>query len=244
MNKKTVILLVVIAIVVFVAGFLLGSGRAHAPAAAPASSTVAATLPLTIFADHDASAPLYKLTIEYPKFPSIADWVNSHLADFKQLTKENWAARAATAPSGTAPQAPEQIYYFNVSWQPAQLNAHYESVIVRLAEFVGGANENQEIMTYNYDLQKKAPVTLADLFPSDPNYLMTISSLARQELTDSLNNASNGHVDPSMLADGTAPTADNFKDFTFDDDVITFYFPKYQVAPGVFGEQRVTISRS
>ena len=115
---------------------------------------------------------------------------------------------------------------------------------MRYDSFSGGANENQDLQTYNFDLTKRAPIFLADLFGSSPNYLATISKLVRNDLKQSLSVASDGNTPTDMINAGTEPTVENFSDFTFTDYTVTFYFPKYAVAPGSFGEQKVTLPRS
>lgn len=47
-----------------------------------------------------------------------------------------------------------------------------------------------------------------------------------------------------MLEEGTAPTLENYKNFTFNQDSLTIYFQKYQVAPGASGSQKVVLYRS
>jgi hypothetical protein len=44
--------------------------------------------------------------------------------------------------------------------------------------------------------------------------------------------------------EGTAPTAENYQNFTFTENILTIYFPKYSVAAGAFGELHVDIPRS
>ncbi len=257
MQRRTVIYLVIGIIVGIMIGSLLTKRQADIAGNVQESGSGAivagtSTLPITLVTIHDASAPLYKLAIEYPQFPtastdfnaSVADFVKSNLDDFKTIVPQNWQARIDTAPSGTAPQAPEQLYYFSVSWEPAEITTHYLSFIVRMAAFEGGANENQEIMTFNYDFQKKAPIELASFFHNDPNYLSTVSQLVRTQLSASLKDASPGYDPTSMLNEGTTPDIKNFQNFTFTDDVLTIYFPKYQVAPGAFGEQKASFVRS
>jgi hypothetical protein len=250
MNKKAIVLLVIALFIVFMLGYLFGGQKQPNTANTPSPDGTA--LSVSVVANHDASAPLYKLSIEYPQFPSapadfnasIKNFVDSQLTEFKQTIQENWDARQATRPSGTPANVPSQIYYFDVSWEVAQMNPHYISFILRKAAFEGGANENQDIATFDYDLTKKAPVSAADFFPPKTDYLSTVSKLAREQLKNSLESASPGYNAGQMLVDGTTPTADNFKNFTFTDDVVTFYFPKYQVAPGAFGEQRVIFTRT
>ena len=80
-------------------------------------------------------------------------------------------------------------------------------------------------------------MTLADLFPNVPTYLKQISKLAIQQLTSSENSNSDGNAAIDMIQQGASPTPTNYANFTFNDDVVDIYFPKYQAGPGSFGEQ-------
>ncbi len=81
-------------------------------------------------------------------------------------------------------------------------------------------------------------MTLADLFLGVPDYLKKIANFAKQSLVGSL-----GQDDVEMIEAGTKPTNENFKNFVFNDDMVLLYFEKYQVAPGVAGEQKVFVPR-
>ena len=258
---KQRIIIVSIAVIIMAVAFFLGmrfsageNGNGKTPESrSSASAGGGDTLPMSVTAVRDSSNPLYRITLEYPEFPSapdvfnasLRDVVNSKLAQFKQDTEDNWKARQDTTPAGSPkPELPNPTpYFFNVSWQPKQLNPHYISFLVRFSSFIGGANERQELAAFNYDLTARRDIALADLFPGQADYLASISKYARQQLADALNTSSNGQVASDMLNEGTAPTVENFQNFIFDDDVIEFYFPKYQVAPGVFGEQHVVFLR-
>jgi D-alanyl-lipoteichoic acid acyltransferase DltB (MBOAT superfamily) len=175
---------------------------------------------------------------------AIANYVSSNLAQFKTDSDANWQARIDTMPSGTKNLLPPQAFTFASNWTPAQINNQYISIIVRLDYFNGGANGTQLLQTFNYDVATGKIMTLADLFPNVPTYLQQISQLAIQELTSSMSDASNGNAPADMIKEGAAPTADNYANFTFTDYIVTVYFPKYQVAPGSFGEQQIGITRS
>ncbi|MGC9603522.1 MAG: DUF3298 domain-containing protein [Minisyncoccia bacterium] len=208
------------------------------------------TLQMSVVSVKDASSKLYAIDAEYPQFggapasfnSEIADFVNNRITEFKKASAENWQARQDTRPAGEPKQEfPAQPFYFESNWEPEQLNQNYISSIVRFSEYIGGANENQNLRTFNYDFVDKREVALADVFPGVPDYLQKISDIVRSSLTSQLDAASNGHVATDILNQGTEPTEENFSNFVFNDNVITFYFPKYQVAPGVFGEQYVPV---
>ena len=215
-------------------------------ATVPAGSTV---IPISIVSVRDTSSTSPQLDVEYPQFADLPPSANdaiasatlSRLDTFKEDVKETMAARAAT---GGGAVIATSSYSFTATWEPAQVNGRYISFIERYDSYSGGANENQEVQTFNFDVASGTPVTLADLFPDSADPLKLISALARSQLRASLMNASPGYDPDHMLNEGTAPTTDNFSNFTFDEYAITFYFPKYAVAPGAFGEQRAQIPLS
>ena len=240
---------------------------------APGSSTTvstpsdAVTMPMNIVSIREVASTSPAVTVEYPQFPSLSTGFNaeiasstlSRLAEFRQEAADNQAARLATDPldqsvngnlggNTSAPPASAELspsdYSFIASWQPAQMNGAYVSFVERYDSFVGGANEIQDIQTFNYDVADQRTISLADLFPNAPDYLQQISTNVRQQLADSMNAASNGNVSTDMLDAGTAPTADDLSDFTFTQYEITLYFPKCAVAACSFGEQQATIVRS
>jgi hypothetical protein len=240
MNKNIIITL---ALVVVIAAVFWFSGPKQ-------TVTDSGSLQISIISMKDSSNRLYAINVEYPQFANaptsfnaeIADFVNDNIAEFKKISAENWQARQDTAPLGEPKQEfPDQPFYFTLSWEPEQLNQNYVSFVVRFYEYIGGANENQNLKAFNYDLKSGREVSLADLFPSVPDYLDKISDLVRSSLSSQLDAVSGGHVQTDILNQGTEPTLDNFSNFVFNDGVVTFYFPKYQVAPGVFGEQYVSI---
>ena len=246
MDRKHLIIVVAIAIVCFVAGYWLATPAKKA--IAPENGVAAHVISIR----DTTSSQLYKITGEYPQFDAaasnvnvaIANYVSSALTQFKSDAVANQQAREATMPAGLKDALPPQSFYFTTNWEPEQINSRYISIIVRIEYFDGGANETQLLKTFNYDVTNKKIMSLADLFPNVPNYLSQIAQLSQQELTSSLTNASQGHLALDILKEGTAPTSDNYANFTFNDDVVSIYFPKYQVAPGVFGEQKTGIVRS
>jgi len=207
-------------------------------------------IPVSIVSLNENASSSASISIEYPQFPSLPKAFNdtiasstlSRLAQFKKDIADNEAVRQATAdPSADLPPS---AYSFIATWQESRIDDKYVSFIVRYDEYIGGANEDQEIETFNYDVANSRNVAIADLFPNVADPLSRISALVRDDLHSSLMQASPGYDPDAMLNAGTEPLAENFPNFTFTDYAVTFYFPKYAVAPGSFGEQKAMISRS
>lgn len=190
---------------------------------------------------------------EYPQFKGLTEYnsairqiIDERTADFKKNTEENYEARKALAKEqNSLPSFAAPAYTLNFTWSPQQINNTYISFLIRINAFEGGANELQDIVTFNYDVQNRRPLSLESLFPDDPSYLDTISTYVKGDLIGQFTSEiGEGYVPTDFINEGAAPTLDNFSRFTFDDSVVIFYFPKYQVAPGSYGEQRVIMPRT
>ncbi len=235
MNTKEyrifVIILVVIVAIVIGYSMTQHSTTVTSPTVtnAPTGSAVSS---LSIVSIYDDASTSPQLNIEYPQFSSLPPSANEAIASATMSRLDDFKATAINS------------YSFMATWEPAQVNTRYVSFIERYDSYSGGANENQEVQTFNYNVASGTPITLQELFPDVADPLKPISILVREQLRESLSAASPGYSPGQMLSEGTAPIAENFANFTFTDDTITFYFPKYAVAPGAFGEQHVTIPRS
>lgn len=250
-NNLNKIIWVVIVLVLLGAAYFLSGGNFFPSASLNAGNS--SSVPMNIVTINDKSNKIYTLNIEYPQFPalskvlndSISSFVNNDVKEFKLLSLENWKARQDTTPVGQPiEQYPKYPFYLNITWQSKQINQNYISFLLRSNAFVGGANEIQTIKAFNLDVRVNKIMALADLFPQSADYLSVISGYVYDDLYSSLNNLTPGHVETTILKDGTAPKADNYANFLFDDNVVDFYFPKTTVAPGAYGEQHVIVPRT
>lgn len=256
---KLVVIILVVAIISFLIGYSRGSsttvitsGASTSGLSTNASSSSGSGLTLSMVSlNNDPTNKLYQTEGEYPSFPSapqlnqeVSNFVGTELSQFETNVAQTWQAEQATLPKGTPPQTnPPSPFEFILSWEPAQLNTHYISFVVRIGADEGGANSTDLVQTFNYDLSENKDVTLGDLFPGKADYLSSIASYCDQVLTEELSSPNNPDAVPaSMIQSGTEATPANFSDFTFSGNLVTIYFPKYQVAPGALGEQHVTFA--
>jgi len=196
---------------------------------------------------------LYKISAEYPQIKKASDnfnneiknTVDNKIKDFKKNVTGNWQIREKNlSPEEKPAPNPDSPWPLNITWTPEQLNNIYISFVMRMDSFEGGANEIQDIVTFNYDLVNHKNINLSDLFPNDSNYLNEVSKYAIDTLTDNFKmSGNNNDIPEDMIKEGASPKEENFKRFTFNDNIINFYFPKYQVTPGVFGEQKIVMPR-
>lgn len=214
------------------------------------------SLSVHVFSLADDSQALYLIEGEYPQFPdlpksfndSIRAEVDRRLSEFRENSEENWSAREATLPESERTAVPDHPFFFGVRWDAEQFNDRFVSFVLRFDSFEGGANARQELKTFNFDAESGREVVLGDLFPDDGRYLDRISEYVREDLKIQMSSALGGGSGDGflerMIEEGTEPIAENFSNFVFNDRAITFYFPKYQVAPGAMGEQKSVMARS
>jgi hypothetical protein len=202
--------------------------------------------------------PYARMRGEYPQFPlaseafngKIRETVRTAMAEHASDAAENWKARYqfGSSTDGVTEFPPEgQTLDLVVRWTPELVDERYVSFVMRYGGYTGGAHGYEEVRTFNYSIACQCDLSLADLFPNDPNYLTTVSerarSLLRERLIGSIDDAEAATFAEGMLTAGTEPTEENFRHFTFNDTQVVIYFERYQVAPGASGEQSIVVPR-
>lgn len=211
---------------------------------------------------YTAENPYLTLDIRYPAFSqadeafnkAIADTLFTAAADATKDASDNWQARYDTQDASTpkaerisaTPSAAEKMP-FSAEYVVVQSNNVLISVIVRVHAFTGGAHGYESLYTFNYNVVKKTPITLADVYANDQSYLQTISQKTNAALRAQFTAAKTlDDTVAQMIDEGTAPLAENFSSFTISHQkdgsrAITFYFAEYQVAPYSYGTPQVTL---
>jgi hypothetical protein len=197
----------------------------------------------------------YNIQVEYPQFKEVDAAFNKEISDlilgeidsFKKEAKDNWNARNATLATGETPATnPPSPFDFIASWTPTQINKEYVSFSVNIYYFVGGAHGVTEVNAFNYDVIKKADITINDFLGNSQQALQKLSQIAAQQVTSQIQ--SNGvQIDDfltQMIQQGTQPTADNYRNFNFNYDSLIIYFQQYQVAPGYLGPLTVILYKN
>lgn len=199
----------------------------------------------------EATSEYASATGEYPQFEqtsvafnkAIKDTVTQAIEEHFLISEENQKAMVAT--SSEADEYSMEPYPLTVSYNTPVHNERFVSVLVEIEYYSGGAHGSSSLHTFTYDVQKKKIVKLEDFFPGyEKNIFQKLSSEARTQLNVSLASQAGGQTpDADFLNDGTEPDAKNFELFTLSpqEDAVTIYFGLYQVAPYVYGEQRITV---
>ncbi len=198
----------------------------------------------------------------YPYFrnavPSFNDRVKNSItiaqSEFENNVKSNWNARKATElPGEKLPEYPPvDEFTFITKVDYVQVNENYISFTITVAGYSGGAHGYESIISFNYDVKNSKEMTMADVFPGDPDYLKKVSEYSRQDLNqqfaekikrDDFENEGDYKMTleniNSMLIPGTEPTKENFSVFTIEPGFLNIYFTQYQVAAYVYGSQMV-----
>ncbi len=212
-----------------------------APGAVSLGTTSAVSLEAVLTERSDSRS---SMRVEYPVFSSDnafpVDPLNSVISNF---VAEKISDFFSVFPSGKTGEGLEHIpYEFYISWKPVQMNGRYISIVFYIYTYTGGANGMQNVFSVNYDCASGSLLSLYDVLkPSGEDWLKTLAAQVRQVLDDQFESES--HDYSAFVSEGTAPDESNFSVFTFDDYSITFYFQKYQVAPGVAGIVTAVIPR-
>ena len=102
--------------------------------------------------------------------------------------------------------------------------------------YSGAAHPNQDVAVVNYDLQKMAIISLADIFKPDTKYLDKLSVICQTTFNAKFKN-------DVWFSEGCTPE-DNFSEFVITNTGLKFLFPPYQVAPYSAGMQEIDVNYS
>jgi hypothetical protein len=176
----------------------------------------------------------YILDIKYPQgFQS--DEVNKTIKEFITTTQNSFmkelsedADTPADAPGKTGLTVTYSISFESKNALSVQMNV---SIFHR-----GAAHPSNNIEVLNFI--KGKPVKLADLFIPGADYLQPIAKYCSKTITEK------DISDENWIKDGTKPTAENYRTWSFTKKGVAIIFNAYQVAAYVYGEQTVEIPLS
>lgn len=111
------------------------------------------------------------------------------------------------------------------------------SVVFEMYENVGGAHPQTWFKSFNWDVEKKAPITFDTLFKPGSEPLAVIFPIVRSDISRQL-----GIEAPITTADGLDPA--KYTEFAITDDAVIFYFGQGEIMAGAGGALQATIPRS
>lgn len=179
----------------------------------------------------DESSGPYAITAAYPVTSDeritldLKAFVQGQIDQFKEDTA--WATDPSIAPAESSALSLDVTY-------TESTNDNADNYIFTIASYTGGAHGLQATATFSYDKYGKK-LALADLFTNGEKGLDTIATYVMKVLS------SRKISDQGWIAEGAAPTVENYRAFVIEDAGITFIFDPYQVAAYAAGKQTVTV---
>jgi hypothetical protein len=168
----------------------------------------------------------------------IEDYRNTVYQSFQDEIEENIEAAKLT---GDTHWADGKTFTFDISSSTGRHDAQFYSILLDIEWNSGGAHGAQVLKSFLWDVKAKKLVLLNDVLSlAGFSSLAALSTSAKNELEKSLNPGGADTNLSSMIADGTKPTEKNFEVFLLENSLITFYFQRYQTAPGASGVQKVS----
>jgi len=187
---------------------------------------------------------------------AVTNLVARRTGEFKKLAAER-AREAAAAKEDVSPPSSLLIDY-----DVAAANKDFISILFTFSQETGGSVPNNYSESFNYDLNRNAPVSLADLFNRNSNYLKVISDYSIGELeklekdiytrrvrsesqTDSAEELEKLEADIEFRINmGAGPELKNFRSWNITPTGLQINFDTYQVGPYVDGPYGVVVPYS
>ena len=122
---------------------------------------------------------------------AVTNLVAPRTGEFKKVADETAREEAAAKQDAKSSQPPNSL---SVSYEVTAADKDFISVLFSFYEYLGGAHPNTTTESFNYDLNRNAPLSLADLFTPNSNYLKVISDYTIKELKklDTVSGVENG----------------------------------------------------
>jgi hypothetical protein len=164
---------------------------------------------------------------------AVTNLVAPRTGEFKKVVDETAREEAAAKQDAKSSLPPNSL---SVSYEVTAANKDFISVLFSFHEYLGGAHPNTITESFNYDLNRNAPVSLADLFTPNSNYLKVISDYAIKELKklDTVSGVENG----------AGPKIGNFHSWNITPTGLKITFDPYQVGPYAAGAHEVLVPYS
>ncbi|MGH9754880.1 MAG: DUF3298 and DUF4163 domain-containing protein, partial [Blastocatellia bacterium] len=161
---------------------------------------------------------------------AVANLVAARTGEFRKTVDEMAREEAAAKRDAKSAPPPNSL---EVSYEVTAAGKDFISILFSFYEYTGGAHPNTTTESFNYDLNRGAPVNLADLFTPNSNYLKMISDYAIRELKKL--------ETVSYAEEGAGPKIENFHSWNITLAGLKITFDRYQVGPYVAGEHEVVV---
>ncbi len=168
---------------------------------------------------------------------TIESWVNSTVSSFKSE-----ANKALTDDEKARLKDAGIKYSLSIASHPYN-SGSFVSYEFDIYQDTGGAHPINLYQTLAFDL-KGNQVQLSDLFVSNSDYLSRIAAEAKKQVSAQLTSRAGAEASSSLVADGVAANADNFKNWVDDQSILRVFIPPYQAAAYAAGSFEVQIPLS
>ncbi len=190
------------------------------------------------YEDHYILGVHYPITENKEINKVISEFVQGHMNEFKGSAKEFF--EGPPPPGGFS----SWKYELNIDYEVNRPSKDFVCFKFNINLFTGGGGI-QFIETFSFNLETGKELILKDVFEEKSDYLNLISELSIKQLTEKLFDSGKVEKTPfaeDWIKEGAGPTEENFRNFSLKDKSTIFYFEKYQVVAGAFGQQQVEIS--
>jgi hypothetical protein len=149
--------------------------------------------------------------------------------EFKKVADDE-AREEAARQDAQSSRPPNSL---DISYEVTAANKDFISALFTFIEYLGGAHPNTTTRSFNYDLNRNAPVSLADLFIPNSNYLKIISDYSIRELKKL--------ETTNWVDEGAGLKIENFHSWNITPAGLMITFDPYQVGPYAVGEHVVVV---
>lgn len=199
--------------------------------------------------NESGSAPAYVVSATYPQIDfgpdalmgvrGIAQDINSQFTAKVQSIAKDFSS-SLSVPAGMENDTSE-LTITSEAWVNNSKILSSEMTVFN--NTVGMAHPMTTVTTMNFVDDGSGPLVIGSLFKPDSEYLNYISTVCIRELTAYAEKEGATNI-KDMILSGAAADAKNFTEWTIKNDSLNIIFNPYQVAPYVFGIQRVAIPLS
>ncbi len=130
-------------------------------------------------------------------------------------------------------------YDMNVAFEIEYYSDNYLSMVFSESKFLGGANYIDNMFTVNVDVINGKILSFSDIFRDNSDYLQRLSKISFAKLND--REVYTNLFDEKWITEGTAPTTDNFQNFTLTEEYLVLRFKEYQVGPQAVGKISIPV---
>lgn len=182
----------------------------------------------------EKETPAYIIDVKFPQ--GFHDQrINATVLSFIDKTKKSFF-REIAADTDIPADAPGKSG-LNVTYKLAFKTKKALSVLFNISIYHrGAAHPSNTVVVLNFI--DGHLLSLSDLFRPEVDYLKPISNFCSQKITKK------NESDKKWIEEGTKPTSENYKIWSFSTEGINIIFDTYQVAAYVYGPQTVKIPLS